>query len=79
MSISWYSHSCSPKIKLLTGTSATGAVKITTFSLRKVKSGTWESTMRNNMNNILEEIAKSGLFIYPVYRLECVNTYHGDY
>ena len=79
MSISWYSHSCSPKIKLITGTSATGAIKLTTYSIRKVKSNTWDSSLKSNMNNILEEIAKSGLFIYSVYRLECVNTYYGDY
>lgn len=79
MAIIWYSHSCSPKIKLLMGTSASGSVKLTTYTLRKVKSNAWDTSMKGNMNNILEEIANSGLFIYPVYRLECVNTYHGDY
>lgn len=78
MAVTWHSHSCSPKIKLLMGTTATGAVKLTTYTLRKVKSNAWDTSMKGNMNNILEEIAKSGLFLYPVYRLECVNTYHGD-
>lgn len=79
MAITWYSHSCSPKIKLRMGTSASGAVILTTYSLRKVKSNTWDTSLKGNMNNILEEIAKSGLFAYPVYRIECINTYHGDY
>lgn len=79
MSISWTSKSCSPKIKLLVGYTASGGRKLTTYSIRKIKPNTWDSSLKNNMNNILEEIAESGIFDYSVYSLECVNTYTGDF
>lgn len=79
MSVRWYASKCSPKIILSKGISASGARLTTTYSIKKILPNTWDSSsLKSNMNNILEEIYEADIFEYPVYQVQCVNTYNGE-
>lgn len=78
MSVHWYATKCSPKIVLTKGTSASGGRLTTTYTIKKIKPSTWDTSLRSNMNNILEEIFEADIFQYPVYDVQCVNTYRGE-
>lgn len=77
MSVTWYIRKTSPRIRLNAGRTESGGVKTISVALRNVKSNCWETSAKTNMNNILEDLASSGIFIYSVYNMSCTLEYEG--